>query len=68
MNIYSKRREKLLKNFKDNALIILFSGNAPMRSEDEAYPFCVNRNFYYLTGLEKENMALLIYKIDDVIR
>ena len=29
MNIYSKRREKLLKNFKDNALIILFSGNQP---------------------------------------
>lgn len=33
-----------------------------MRSLDEEYPFSVDRNFYYLTGLERENMALVLEK------
>ena len=62
MNLYSKRREKVFKDLKDHSALLLFSGEALMKSEDEAYSFDVNRNFYYLTGLEKENMALLMYK------
>ncbi|MBQ1508409.1 MAG: aminopeptidase P family protein, partial [Erysipelotrichaceae bacterium] len=62
MNLYSKRREKVFRALSDNAAVLLVSGKAPMKSEDEAYPFSVNRNFYYLTGLEKEEMALLLYK------
>ena len=62
MNLYSKRREKVFRALSDNTAVLLFSGKAPMKSEDEAYPFSVNRNFYSLTGLEKEEMALLLYK------
>ena len=68
MNLYSKRRQRLISMLGKNASVLLFSGNAPMRSEDEAYTFSVNRNFYYLTGLEKEDMALLINKIDGVVK
>ena len=68
MNLYSKRREKVLKAMSDNSIAVLFSGKAPMRSEDEAYPFAVNRNFYYLTGLEKEEMALMLQKSGGVTR
>lgn len=64
MNLYSSRREKIIKSFKSNAAVLLFSGKAPMCSQDEAYPFVVDRNFYYLTGLEQENMALLMYNLD----
>lgn len=66
MNQYSNRRERLLDTLPDNCALMLFSGKAPMRSEDEAYPFSVNRNFYYLTGLDKEDMVLLMYKLDGV--
>ena len=33
-----------------------------MKSQDEAYPFSVDRNFFYLTGIERENMILVIRK------
>ena len=66
MNQYSSRRAKVLSSLQSNGAIILFSGKAPMRSEDEAYPFSVNRNFYYLTGLDKEDMVLLMYNMDGV--
>lgn len=68
MNLYSKRREKVFKDLKDNSAVILFSGVAPMKSEDEAYPFDVNHNFYYLTGLEKENMAIMLVKNNGQIK
>ena len=66
MNQYSKRREKIFKSMKSNCAVMLFSGKAPMRSEDESYPFVVNRNFYYLTGLDAEEMVLLMTNIDGV--
>ena len=66
MNQYSSRREKILEALDKNSAVLLFSGKAPMRSEDEAYPFCVNRNFYYLTGLDYEGMSLLMYNLDGV--
>lgn len=43
-------------------MVCIFSGNVPMKSMDEAYPFAVDRNFYYLTGIEKENMILVLRK------
>lgn len=33
-----------------------------MKSLDAAYPFAVDRNFFYLTGIERENMILLLQK------
>jgi Xaa-Pro aminopeptidase len=33
-----------------------------MKSLDQPYPFCVDRNFYYLTGIERENMILVMRK------
>ncbi len=67
MNLFSIRRERLIKDIAGNATVVLFSGNPIMKSEDEAFPFDVNRNFYYLTGLEKETMALVVSQIDGQI-
>ena len=33
-----------------------------MKSADEGYPFTVDKNFYYLTGLDREEMILQITK------
>lgn len=65
MSRFSDRRQQLLKQLKGDAAIILFSGKAPMRSEDEVYDFSVNRNFYYLTGLDKEEMVLVLCRIGE---
>lgn len=67
MNLFGIRRERLIKDIAGDASIVLFSGNAINKSEDECYPFDVNRNFYYLTGLENESMVLVINSIDGVI-
>lgn len=67
MNLFKLRRERLIKDIAGDTTIVLFSGNAINSSEDECYPFDVNRNFYYLTGLENESMVLVINSIDGVI-
>ena len=33
-----------------------------MKSLDASYPFFVDRNFYYLTGIDRENMILVLRK------
>ena len=61
-SILKTRREKLLENKQGPCMVCIFSGSAPMKSADEAYPFSVNRNFFYLTGIERENMILVLRK------
>ena len=56
------RRKKLIEDKNGPCMICIFSGRAPMRSLDEAYPFAVDRNFYYLTGIDRENMILVLRK------
>lgn len=68
MNQFSNRRQKLIKSLPSNGAVMFFSGKAPLRSEDEAYYFSINRNFYYLTGLDKEDMVLLMYNFDGITR
>ncbi len=60
--IFSARRQKLMEGKQGPCMVCIFSGSAPMRSLDEAYPFCVDRNFFYLTGIERENMILVLKK------
>lgn len=59
---YQARRAKLMEGKPCPSVVCIFSGSAPMKSLDEAYPFSVDRNFYYLTGIERENMILVLKK------
>ncbi len=59
---YEERRQSLMAAKQGPCAVCIFSGNAPMKSADEAYPFSVNRNFYYLTGIDRENMVLVLKK------
>ena len=59
---YIARRKRLLENKPENTAVVIFSGCAPMKSQDEAYPFSVDRNFFYLTGIARENMILVMRK------
>lgn len=61
-DILKIRRQKLLADKQSPCMLCIFSGQAPMKSLDEAYPFAVDRNFYYLTGIDRENMILVLRK------
>lgn len=62
MSEYAQRREKLFNLMEENSIAIIGSGVAPMKSLDESYEFFVDRNFYYLTGIDTENAILLLAK------
>ena len=59
---YQKRRESYSSSIQSHALSLFFSGKAQLKSNDQYFPFSVNRNFFYLTGIDQENCVLLIAK------
>ena len=60
--IYIQRRKALMENKQGPCAAVIYSGCAPMKSLDESYPFAVDRNFFYLTGIQRENMILVLKK------
>lgn len=60
--MYQKRRKDFVALLPENSIALFFSGKAPYKVGDEKYPFSVDRNFYYLSGLDKENMVLMLVK------
>ena len=48
--MYSQRRKQILEAMKNNAIALLYSDSP------------VSRHFFYLTGIARENMALLLTK------
>ncbi len=63
MNLFfSKNREKLFSKIEDNSVVVLFAGNAPTKRGDEKYPFSPDRNFYYVSGIDKQNCILFFTK------
>ena len=59
---FKGNRERLYAQMKENSLLALFSGVEVRKTNDEFYPFYANRNFFYLTGLDGKEMALLARK------
>ena len=60
--IWKKNREKLLARMEMFSAAVLFAGKAPIKRGDENYPFSPDRNFYYVTGIERENCILFLAK------
>lgn len=69
MNVefFINNRKRFAENMEDNSLAVFFSGVAPRESLDQDYHFIVDRNFYYFTGIQKDNMALVISKLSGVV-
>lgn len=66
--MYKQRRNALMQQIEGTAIALLFSGNAPYRVGDEKYDFSVDRNFYYYTGLDKENMIMIMIKHGNIVQ
>ena len=61
-DLFVKNRKKLWDKLQENSITLMFAGEAPYKSADEKYAFTPNRNFYYLTGIDKEKMILMLVK------
>lgn len=68
MNKYTLNREKLINVLDDKSIVVLYSGALKQMSYDESYPFKVNTNFYYLTGIDQDNVYLVISKLKGEIK
>nr|AJG37911.1 xaa-pro aminopeptidase [Firmicutes bacterium enrichment culture clone fosmid MGS-M1] len=62
MNIYEQRRKKYYEEIDGDSVTLLFSGEVKHKTNDQFFPFCVNRNFYYLTGIDEPNVILMMIK------
>ncbi|HZJ89501.1 MAG TPA: aminopeptidase P N-terminal domain-containing protein, partial [Bacilli bacterium] len=62
MTEIQKRRAKLYRKLKKDSLLILFSGPLVKKSADSFYPFAVNKNFYYLTGVKQHDSIFIAFK------
>ena len=60
-------RERFAQKMKDYSAAVFFSNIAPRESLDQSHKFSVDRNFFYLTGINKENMVLVISKVNGVV-
>ena len=55
---FRKNREKLFNRIEMFSAAVIFAGKAPYKRGDEKYPFAPDRNFYYLTGIDREDCIL----------
>ena len=60
--LFKKNRNNLCDKLEENSITLMFAGEAPYKSGDETYAFTPNRNFYYLTGIDREKMILMLVK------
>ena len=66
-NFYIGRREKFSSFLPNGSMMILFAGKDIRESEDQSYEFCINRNFYYLTGINEQNDIFVMIKDENEV-
>ena len=59
---FAERRKQVFEKMERQSVLILFSGIESHVSADEYAPFEADRNFFYLTGLRRDHMILLMKK------
>lgn len=63
---YQKKRKELINQIENDSVIILHSNYEVFKSADSIYDFVVNKNFYYLTGLNEDNIYLVLGRFDNI--
>ena len=57
---YCARRAIFLEQMGENAIAIIPSAEEKVRSHDTMYPYCQDRNFFYLTGFNEPESILIL--------
>jgi Xaa-Pro aminopeptidase len=68
MNQYLKRRQEAAKTLDNNGCFISIANDLIVKSADSHFPFEVNKNFLYLTGINQDDSVLLIIKTEDSVK
>ncbi len=63
---FTTRREQFFKQMPSNSVALFSAAKEVTRSNDTEYPFCQNKNFYYLTGFNEPDAVLLFVKTEAV--
>lgn len=66
-DFFVNNRNNLIESLNDKTLLAVFSGTAPHRSADAYYFFDVNKNFYYLTGIQREKFIYAAIKTMGIV-
>lgn len=61
-DFHQSNREQLYQALEDGTILLMFSGHAPRKTQDENYPFYGDRSFLYLTGIDREGFLFLAEK------
>ncbi len=64
---YKGNREKLYASLPNGTMLVTFSGKEVIKTADEFYPFFANRNFVYLTGVDRKEFILAAFKDKDKV-
>lgn len=59
---FLQRRQRVFQLMPDNAVLLMFSEVERRRNNDCAYPFRQDSYFWYLTGFNEPNSALMLVK------
>lgn len=66
-SFFVNNRKKYFNNIKDNSLTIINSGYVLRQSADEDFDFEVDKNFYYLTGINQEEVIYVMHKKNNTL-
>lgn len=62
-DFFARNRKNFAAMMEEDSVAVFHSGLCPVKSNDQDMsPFAVNRNFYYLTGIDTQNVWLVINK------
>ena len=64
---FTDNRRRFAEKLPDNTAAFIFSGEEKKMCADSSYKFLPDRNFFYLTGLEKPDLILAVIKKDGVV-
>ena len=65
-DFFVRARKRFFNLMEDNSIAVFFSGHFLRDTNDQlAHPFSVDRNFYYLTGLDRDGFQLIFWKLGD---
>lgn len=59
---FAVNRRRVFERMPDRSALLLQSATPKIRSGDTPYPYCQDKNFYYLTGHNHRQAALLLSK------
>ena len=61
-SFFTDNRRRFADKLPDNTVVYLFAGEAKRMCGDTDYRFLPDRNFYYMTGLSRAGLILVIEK------